>query len=50
MMNYDEILREYLLHYDADEEQCIYYLMSAYNLDHEHAVEVVSEYFQENQC
>ena len=48
MMNYDEILREYLLHYDADEEQCIYYLMSAYNLDHEHAVEVVSEYFREN--
>ena len=48
MMNYDEILREYLLHCDEDEEQCIDYLMYACNLDHEHAVEVVSEYFREN--
>ena len=48
MMYYDEILMQYLLYHDADEEQCIDYLMYACNLDHEHAVEVVSEYFREN--
>ena len=48
MMYYDKIPMEYLLLYDADEEQSIHYLMSACNLDHEHAVEVVSEYFREN--